>query len=115
MVLLSGYHSRVKGVLGGLVRTRRRGPTGICLRPKPLVDILGSIIDIAPLDSSESGGQGFSITVGNAAEILTDCHLGDSIAINGTDPSHFLPLVFCLLPLAEKQTRKRTACSFFSS
>ncbi|KAF9944999.1 Riboflavin synthase alpha chain [Mortierella alpina] len=49
-----------------------------------IVEILGSIIDIAPLDSSESGGQGFSITVGNAAEILTDCHLGDSIAINGT-------------------------------
>ncbi|KAF9567443.1 Riboflavin synthase alpha chain [Mortierella alpina] len=49
-----------------------------------IVEILGKIIDIAPLDSSESGGQGFSITVGNAAEILTDCHLGDSIAVNGT-------------------------------
>ncbi|KAF9180532.1 Riboflavin synthase alpha chain [Haplosporangium sp. Z 767] len=49
-----------------------------------IVEILGKVIDIAPLDFSESGGKGFSITVGNAAEILGDCHLGDSIAINGT-------------------------------
>jgi riboflavin synthase len=50
-----------------------------------IVEILGRITDIAPLDFSESGGQGFSITVGDAKEILGDCHLGDSIAINGKD------------------------------
>ncbi|KAG0264403.1 Riboflavin synthase alpha chain [Mortierella polycephala] len=49
-----------------------------------IVEILGKVTDIAPLDFSESGGKGFSITIGNAAEILGDCHLGDSIAINGT-------------------------------
>lgn len=48
-----------------------------------IVEILGKVTNIAPLDDSESGGQGFSITIGNAAEILGDCHLGDSIAING--------------------------------
>ncbi|KAF9350262.1 Riboflavin synthase alpha chain [Mortierella sp. AD094] len=49
-----------------------------------IVEILGKVIDIAPLDFSESGGQGFSITIGEATEILGDCHLGDSIAVNGT-------------------------------
>ncbi|KAF9149381.1 Riboflavin synthase alpha chain, partial [Linnemannia gamsii] len=49
-----------------------------------IVEILGKVTSIVPLDSSESGGQGFSITIGNAAEILGDCHLGDSIAVNGT-------------------------------
>jgi hypothetical protein len=48
-----------------------------------IVEILGKVTSIVPLDSSESGGQGFSITIGNAAEILGDCHLGDSIAVNG--------------------------------
>ncbi|KAG0352780.1 Lumazine-binding protein [Gamsiella multidivaricata] len=49
-----------------------------------IVEILGKVTDIAPLDFSESGGKGFSITIGEAAEILGDCHLGDSIAVNGT-------------------------------
>lgn len=48
-----------------------------------IVEILGKVTNIAPLDDSESGGQGFSITIGHAAEILSDCHLGDSIAVNG--------------------------------
>ncbi|KAF9425062.1 Riboflavin synthase alpha chain [Podila epigama] len=49
-----------------------------------IVEILGKVVDIAPLDTTVSGGQGFSITIGDAAEILCDCHLGDSIAVNGT-------------------------------
>ncbi|KAF8960493.1 Riboflavin synthase alpha chain [Entomortierella lignicola] len=49
-----------------------------------IVEILGKVTEIVPLDFSESGGQGFSITIGEATEILGDCHLGDSIAINGT-------------------------------
>ncbi|KAF9917841.1 Riboflavin synthase alpha chain [Lobosporangium transversale] len=49
-----------------------------------IVEHLGKVIDVAPLDFSESGGKGFSITIGEAAEILGDCHLGDSIAVNGT-------------------------------
>ena len=53
-----------------------------------IVEILGKVTSIVPLDSSESGGQGFSITIGNAAEILGDCHLGDSIAVNGKLSTH---------------------------
>lgn len=65
-----------------------------------IVEILGKITSIVPLDSSESGGQGFSITIGNAAEILGDCHLGDSIAVNGMfvilDFFYFFISVLCL-------------------
>ncbi|KAK3836996.1 MAG: hypothetical protein JOS17DRAFT_427488 [Linnemannia elongata] len=53
-----------------------------------IVEILGKVTSIVPLDSSESGGEGFSITIGNAAEILGDCHLGDSIAVNGKLTTH---------------------------
>ncbi|KAG0242275.1 Riboflavin synthase alpha chain [Actinomortierella wolfii] len=49
-----------------------------------IVEIMGRVTDVSPLDSTESGGGGFSITIGEAADILGDCHLGDSIAVNGT-------------------------------
>ncbi|KAG0224465.1 alpha subunit of riboflavin synthase [Mortierella sp. GBAus27b] len=49
-----------------------------------IVEHLGKVTDIVELDFSESGGKGFSITIGEAASILGDCHLGDSIAVNGT-------------------------------
>ncbi|KAI7880297.1 alpha subunit of riboflavin synthase [Lichtheimia hyalospora FSU 10163] len=49
-----------------------------------LVEQIGTVIGISPQDTSESGGNGWSITVGDAASILGDCHIGDSIAINGT-------------------------------
>ncbi|KAK3827603.1 MAG: alpha subunit of riboflavin synthase [Benniella sp.] len=49
-----------------------------------IVEQLGKVIDIVERDFSESGGKGFSITIGDAAGILGDCHLGDSIAVNGT-------------------------------
>ena len=48
-----------------------------------LVERIGTVIGISPQDTSESGGNGWSITVGDAASILGDCHIGDSIAING--------------------------------
>uniref|UniRef100_A0A060T347 Riboflavin synthase n=1 Tax=Blastobotrys adeninivorans TaxID=409370 RepID=A0A060T347_BLAAD len=41
------------------------------------------VLEYKELDASESGGNGVSITVGNAGPILDDCHLGDSIAVNG--------------------------------
>lgn len=50
-----------------------------------LVEIMGTVSSIQEQDNSESGGNGWTITVSDAAEILTDCHLGDSIAINGTN------------------------------
>lgn len=49
-----------------------------------LVEIMGTVSNIQEQDNTESGGNGWTITVSDAADILTDCHLGDSIAINGT-------------------------------
>lgn len=48
-----------------------------------LVEIMGTVSSIQEQDNSESGGNGWTITISEAAEILSDCHLGDSIAING--------------------------------
>lgn len=48
-----------------------------------LVEIMGTVSSIQEQDNTESGGNGWTITVSDAAEILGDCHLGDSIAING--------------------------------
>ncbi|KAF7722850.1 Riboflavin synthase alpha chain [Apophysomyces ossiformis] len=49
-----------------------------------LVEHIGTVVSVIEHDNSESGGSGWTITVGDSAKILTDCHLGDSIAINGT-------------------------------
>lgn len=54
-----------------------------------LVEKIGTVVAVTENDVSESGGNGWTITVGDAAAILGDCHIGDSIAINGrrvTDP-----------------------------
>jgi riboflavin synthase len=48
------------------------------------VELLAPIIDIQSLDSSKSGGGGYSITIGQCSEILKDCTIGDSICVNGT-------------------------------
>ena len=48
-----------------------------------IVECMGTVLENNPYDDSESGGQGVSITIGNAGSILTDCHVGDSIAVNG--------------------------------
>ncbi|KAI8887449.1 alpha subunit of riboflavin synthase [Backusella circina FSU 941] len=49
-----------------------------------LVEIVGKVSSIQENDTSESGGNGWTVTVSDASDILTDCHIGDSIAINGT-------------------------------
>ena len=49
-----------------------------------LVEIMGKVSSIKEQDNTESGGNGWTITISEATEILTDCHIGDSIAINGT-------------------------------
>ncbi|KAK9703758.1 Riboflavin synthase alpha chain [Basidiobolus ranarum] len=49
-----------------------------------IVEIIGTVANVNTLDTSESGGKGWTITIKDASEILDDCHLGDSIAINGT-------------------------------
>ncbi|TAQ83461.1 hypothetical protein B7494_g8215 [Chlorociboria aeruginascens] len=45
-----------------------------------IVETIGMVSSLNP--SSSDGGT--SLTISNAAEILTDCQLGDSISINGT-------------------------------
>ncbi|KAI8384699.1 alpha subunit of riboflavin synthase [Radiomyces spectabilis] len=49
-----------------------------------LVEIIGQVTSVVEQDQTASGGGGWTITVGEASPILTDCHIGDSIAINGT-------------------------------
>jgi riboflavin synthase len=44
---------------------------------------MGTVSAIVPLDQTESGGGGWSITISNAAPVLNDCHIGDSICCNG--------------------------------
>ncbi|KOH00568.1 Riboflavin synthase alpha chain [Saccharomyces pastorianus] len=48
-----------------------------------IVECMGTVLKNNPYDDTESGGQGVSITIGDAGDILSDCHIGDSIAING--------------------------------
>lgn len=49
-----------------------------------IVEVMGQVAVLKNLDTSEDGGNGVSLTIKNAADILSDCHLGDSIAVNGT-------------------------------
>ncbi|KAM3421066.1 hypothetical protein BST61_g1481 [Cercospora zeina] len=49
-----------------------------------IVEIVGTVSKLVQLDESSSGGGGTSLTISNCSEILGDCHLGDSISINGT-------------------------------
>lgn len=48
-----------------------------------LVEKIGTILEYNDLDSSEAGGNGVSMVIGECLEILTDVHLGDSISTNG--------------------------------
>ncbi|RAH45426.1 riboflavin synthase [Aspergillus brunneoviolaceus CBS 621.78] len=49
-----------------------------------LVEKIGTVSSLEPLDTSSSGGGGTSLTITDCEEILVDAHLGDSIAVNGT-------------------------------
>eukprot|EP00842_Homolaphlyctis_polyrhiza_P003026 jgi/Hompol1/3724/HPOL_003339-RA len=48
-----------------------------------IIETMGRIAASVPIDSSESGGNGFSLTIDQAAIVLTDVHIGDSITVNG--------------------------------
>ncbi|SCU97693.1 LADA_0H07712g1_1 [Lachancea dasiensis] len=48
-----------------------------------IVELIGTVSDYQEYDATHSGGGGVSVTVTNASEILGDCHIGDSIAVNG--------------------------------
>ncbi|KAL7275854.1 Riboflavin synthase alpha chain [Rhizina undulata] len=49
-----------------------------------IVETIGFVSELKKLDESATGGGGTSLTISGAGEILGDCHLGDSIAVNGT-------------------------------
>ncbi|KAF2167108.1 hypothetical protein M409DRAFT_66173 [Zasmidium cellare ATCC 36951] len=49
-----------------------------------IVEKIGTVSKLVKHDESSSGGGGTSLTISDCAEILDDCHLGDSISINGT-------------------------------
>jgi riboflavin synthase len=49
-----------------------------------LVETIGTVTSLVPLDPSTSGGNGTSLTISNCADILSDAALGDSISVNGT-------------------------------
>lgn len=48
-----------------------------------IIECVGVVEKVVTLDTSESGGGGFSITIGGASSILSDCNFGDSISTNG--------------------------------
>jgi riboflavin synthase len=49
-----------------------------------IVEIVGTVSKLEKLDRTASGGGGTSLTIVGAEEILSDCHEGDSISVNGT-------------------------------
>jgi riboflavin synthase len=49
-----------------------------------LVETIGTVSSLVPLDPSTSGGNGTSLTIADCSSILTDAALGDSISVNGT-------------------------------
>jgi riboflavin synthase len=49
-----------------------------------LVETLGTVAALEQLDQTASGGGGTSLTIADCEDILGDCHLGDSISVNGT-------------------------------
>jgi len=49
-----------------------------------IVELLAPVIAVEPLDVTKAGGGGYSLALGECAGILADCHIGDSIAVNGT-------------------------------
>ena len=48
-----------------------------------IIESIGEILNITEMDTSSSGGRGWSIIVRCGAEILSDVKLGDSICVNG--------------------------------
>jgi hypothetical protein len=81
---------RQKPMFTGLVRRRPRharpGPARSLTHAPTLseqIEHIGTISAISALDTTQSGGGGWSLTISDAAAVLSDCHVGDSIAVNG--------------------------------
>lgn len=50
-----------------------------------LVEVLARVLSVSQLDTTKSGGGGFSIVIGDCGKLLEDVQLGDSIACNGVN------------------------------
>lgn len=48
-----------------------------------LVETIGTVLEFNALDSTQSGGNGVSMVIGECLEVLGDVHLGDSISTSG--------------------------------
>lgn len=48
-----------------------------------IVEHIGTVSEYKEFDETTSGGNGVSVTIEDAAPVLSDCHIGDSIACNG--------------------------------
>lgn len=48
-----------------------------------IVECMGTIKSYKEQDNSQSGGNGISVVITDCSQILTDCHIGDSISVNG--------------------------------
>ncbi|CEH13080.1 Riboflavin synthase alpha chain [Ceraceosorus bombacis] len=49
-----------------------------------IVELLATIVAVKEKDDGQGGGGGYSLIIAGCADILDDCHIGDSIAVNGT-------------------------------
>ena len=52
------------------------------------INTTAAVASLTPLDSTAAGGAGTSLLISNAEIVLTDVHLGDSIAVNGKTSPH---------------------------
>ncbi|AET39449.1 riboflavin synthase Ecym_4395 [Eremothecium cymbalariae DBVPG len=48
-----------------------------------LVELIGTVVEYKEQDATEMNAKGVVVTIKDAAPILSDCHIGDSIACNG--------------------------------
>ncbi|KAH6561886.1 riboflavin synthase, alpha subunit [Batrachochytrium salamandrivorans] len=48
-----------------------------------IVEVMGTVSAVEPMDTTGTGGSGFSLTITDANVVLSDVHIGDSIIVNG--------------------------------
>jgi riboflavin synthase len=48
-----------------------------------IVETMGEVLEYSVVDTTESGGNGVSMVIGDCGVVLSDVHLGDSICTNG--------------------------------
>nr|KAJ3409842.1 Riboflavin synthase alpha chain [Polyrhizophydium stewartii] len=48
-----------------------------------IIETMGTVSAVVPNDTTETGGNGYSMTIADASIVLPDVHIGDSITVNG--------------------------------